>query len=74
MIRSSNHLKPGILVYRSETPSLGGWVIVSVDFWVLMGAAWRNGVLKSLGKRRGGFDIGEFRWEDDVFDGAMVRS
>jgi len=40
-----------------------------------MGAAgWRNGVLKSFGKRRGGFDIGEFRWEDDVFDGAMVRS
>ncbi len=37
---------------------------MSVDFWVLMGAAgWRNGVLKSLGKRRGGFDIGEFRWE-----------
>ncbi len=29
-----------------------------------MGAAgWRNGVLESFGKRRGGFDIGEFRWE-----------
>ncbi len=65
MIRSSNHLKPGILVYRSETPSLGGWVIVSVaTFLGLDGGCWmeewRSG---SLGKRRGGFDIGEFRWE-----------